>query len=138
MERIVKVLSLNPEGTAEVVGSRSSACGESCAHCGGCGEGQKVIRVTAHNPIGAKPGDRVRLESSTTKVVALAWLVYLLPVVCLVAGCAIKGLFGGLLGLAVGIGGVVAVDRLQRKQILHTITELVYESAEDENPEGIL
>lgn len=133
MERMVTVLSLNSDGTAEVVGSRSSACGENCAHCGGCGEGQKSIRVTAYNPIGAKPGDRVFMESSTAQVMALAYLVYLMPAVLLLAGCAIKGLLGGLLGLGLGIAGVILLDRLQRKKnkILHTVTRLVQESAEE-------
>ncbi len=127
MERIVKVHTLNPDGTAEVIGTRASACGESCAHCGGCGEGQKTIQVTARNPIGAKPGDMVRLESSTGEVIALAWLVYLLPVVLLLAGCAVKGLLGGLLGLALGALGVVALDRFRNKnkKVIHTIVEIV-------------
>ncbi len=133
MERVVTVLSLNPDGTAEVAGSRSSACGGNCAHCGGCGEGQKSIQVTAHNPIGAKPGDKVLIQSSTGQVVALAYLVYLMPAVLLLAGCAIMGLPGGLLGLCLGVVGVILLDRLQRKRnrILHTVTGLVQESAEE-------
>ncbi len=132
MERVVTVLTLNPDGTAEVEGSRSSACGENCAHCGGCGRGQKSIRVTAYNPIEAKPGDRVILESNAAQVVTLAYLVYLLPAVLLLVGCCLKGLIGGLLGLGLGIAAVILLDRLQRrkKKLLHTITRYLQESWE--------
>ncbi|NLO48387.1 MAG: SoxR reducing system RseC family protein [Clostridiales bacterium] len=66
---------------AEVEVQRSSACGEQCASCSsGCGI-KKTLTVTAINTAGAKPGDKVIIESGTAKVVLLALFVYILPLV---------------------------------------------------------
>ncbi len=72
---VIKVLD---EKWAEVEVRRSSACGEACASCsGGCAK--RVLHVTAFNKAGAKPGDSVIIESETSRIVSLAFLVYILP-----------------------------------------------------------
>ena len=68
------------DGFAQVSVERISACGKSCASCsGGCSE-KHVISVRAANGAGAKPGDRVVIESSTKGVLGAALLVYLVPI----------------------------------------------------------
>ena len=52
------------KGMAEIVVVRQSACGGNCAGCKGCAE-KNELRVQAYNPIDAKPGQRVIVESST-------------------------------------------------------------------------
>ena len=49
MRREVMVARLLPDGRAEVVMDRPSACGGSCAACGGCEARQAA--ATAENPI---------------------------------------------------------------------------------------
>lgn len=76
---------------------RTSAC-EGCHKNteGGCsvctlmgGENSRVTRTRARNPLGAKPGDRVRIESPASRVLLWAAAVFLLPLGMTAAGFAI-------------------------------------------------
>ena len=106
---------------------RSGACGENCASCKGCA-GRKPIEVWAKNEAGARPGDRVTVESASPRVLGLAALVYLLPLVTAVLGYFVARAAGGsddlgalaaLLGLLLGL--IPALLRGRRK-ISYTIT----------------
>lgn len=79
---------------------RESACSGDCHKCAGCGAVTQTLQITADNPIGARKGDRVYVESSTATVLWAAVLVYLLPIVCFLSGYAI--------GTAVGYEMLVA------------------------------
>ena len=79
---------------------RESACSGDCHKCAGCGAVTQTLQITADNPIGARKGDRVYVESSTAAVLWAAVLVYLLPIVCFLSGYAI--------GTAVGYEMLVA------------------------------
>ncbi len=79
-----KVIELCGRGAAVVRVERESACGKSCASCGGCDK--RTIEVKAFNRAGAEPGDMVEVESSTRQTLWLCFLTYLLPVVLFIAG----------------------------------------------------
>ena len=123
MEQIVTVRALYPDGTAEVACRRASACGGDCGHCGGCTNAQTVL-VRAYNPIGAKPGDRVVVESASCQVLGAAAAVYLLPVLFLLGGYALVGGPGGAIGFALGLAPAVWMDRRRRKggRLLYTVS----------------
>ncbi|CDB30327.1 putative uncharacterized protein [Firmicutes bacterium CAG:137] len=123
MEQIVTVRALYPDGTAEVACRRASACGGDCGHCGGCTNAQTVL-VRAYNPIGAKPGDRVVVESASCQVLGAAAAVYLLPVLFLLGGYALAGGPGGAIGFALGLTPAVWMDRRRRKggRLLYTVS----------------
>ena len=123
MEQIVTVRALYPDGTAEVACRRASACGGDCGHCGGCTNAQTVL-VRAYNPIGAKPGDRVVVESASCQVLGAAAAVYLLPVLFLLGGYALAGGPGGAIGFALGLAPAVWMDRRRRKggRLLYTVS----------------
>ena len=123
MEQIVTVRALYPDGTAEVACRRASACGGDCGHCGGCTNAQTVL-VRAYNPIGAKPGDRVVVESASSQVLGAAAAVYLLPVLFLLGGYALAGGPGGAIGFALGLAPAVWMDRRRRKggRLLYTVS----------------
>ncbi len=63
--------------------SKSSACGHDCASCGACSNPSYEIKVS--NPVGAKKGDRVVIETDTKKVLAVSLVLYVLPVFILIA-----------------------------------------------------
>ena len=86
MEQIVRVHRLHPDGRAEVFLVRESACSGDCHKCSGCGAQQQTLQLTAENPIGARPGETVRLHSSTAAVLKAAAVVYLLPLVLFIGG----------------------------------------------------
>jgi len=123
VEQIVTVRALYPDGTAEVACRRASACGGDCGHCGGCTNAQTVL-VRAYNPIGAKPGDRVVVESASCQVLGAAAAVYLLPVLFLLGGYALAGGPGGAIGFALGLAPAVWMDRRRRKggRLLYTVS----------------
>ena len=122
MEQIVTVRALDPDGTAEVACRRASACSGDCGHCGGCTNAQTVL-VRAYNPIGAKPGDRVVVESASCQVLGAAAAVYLLPVLFLLGGYALAGGPGGAIGFALGLTPAVWMDRRRKGgRLLYTVS----------------
>ena len=68
MQQLVRVKETYEDGTATVVHVRQSACSGDCHKCSGCGAAQETIMLKAKNPIGAKRGDLVTLESATGPV----------------------------------------------------------------------
>lgn len=62
--------------------SKSSACGHDCTSCGACSNPTYEIRVL--NPVGAKIGDRVEIETKTSSVLGVSFLLYILPVFILI------------------------------------------------------
>lgn len=128
MQQLVKVLSCDGDGSAQVVYVRQSACSGDCHKCSGCGAVQQPVIVTARNPIGACPGDLVTIESATGPVLKAAAVLYLLPLVLFIAGYLIgmQWNLGGLIGalaFALSIGLVIAYDRLvmKKKNTVYTI-----------------
>ena len=121
MEQIVRVARLTPEGKAEIIHVRESACSGDCHKCSGCGAAKETMILVAENPINARPGDLVRMESDTKQVMTAIAVFYVLPLVLFFAGYALgawMGISGGLvggLGFALGIGASVALDRYTAK-----------------------
>ena len=79
MEQTVRVRRLLENGNAEVVHVRESACSGDCHKCSGCGAAKEAVIFTARNLIGARPGELVRVESSTAPVLKAAVVLYVLP-----------------------------------------------------------
>ena len=90
-------------GYAEVSVPRKSACGHDCEECAGCGMTSAAIKARARNDIGAQPGDKVVVESSTKKIFGVVALVYVLPVVLFLLGYFLSE------GLAEGMRYAIAV-----------------------------
>ena len=130
MEQLVKVREINADGTADVIHVRESACSGDCHKCSGCGAAKEAVIFTADNPIGAAPGDLVKVESSTAPVLKAAAVLYVLPLVLFFLGYYLGtlpgnfGPLGGGLGFVLGVGIVVGYDRLVVKNanLRYTIT----------------
>ena len=128
MQQMVKVLTCEADGTAQVAYLRQSACSGDCHKCSGCGAVQQTMIVTARNPIGAKPGDMVTIESETGPVLKAAAVLYLMPLALFIAGYLVgmQWQLGGLIGALAffaSIALVVAYDRLvmKKKNTVYTI-----------------
>lgn len=78
------VTKLLPEGMAEVAVKRTSACGGNCGSCESC-VFQNELKTPAFNLIGAKPGQKVLIESQSKKIFKAAFLVYVLPLLFFLA-----------------------------------------------------
>lgn len=72
------------ENTATVRVLRQDACAHCQVNCGGgCA---KTVQATAQNPVGAQVGDRVLVESATSRLLAFSAALFCAPV--LLAICA--------------------------------------------------
>lgn len=130
MEQTVKVLTCAPDGTAQVLRVRESACSGDCHKCSGCGAAKQNMILTAVNPIGAKPGDTVVIRCDSGPVLAHAAVLYLMPLVLFIGGYLagehlwqMGPLVGGI-GFVLAVGAVIAYDRLvvKKKKTEYTIT----------------
>lgn len=130
MEQLVRVRKVHNNGTATVIHLRESACSGDCHKCSGCGAAKEAVVFTADNPIGAKTGELVKVESSTAPVLKAAVVLYVLPLVLFFLGYWLGtlpgafGALGGVLGFVLGVVIVVAYDRLvvNKANIRYTIT----------------
>ena len=115
------VTKLLPNAMAEVVVTRSTACGSNCGSCESC-IFQSELKTVAKNSIDAKPGQRVVIESRTSKVISAAFWVYIIPLVFFILGFAAASLLGASEGICILssflflIVGAAALVRYQRKQ----------------------
>ena len=131
MTQTVMVKTCHPDGTAQVLHLRQSACSGDCHKCSGCGAAQEALLLTAQNPLGAKPGDLVVIQSETAPVLQGAAVLYMLPLVLFFLGYALgavlwqAGALVGCLAFALSIALCVLYDRkiAKKKKPIYTITE---------------
>ena len=71
---------------AEVVVTRATACGSNCASCEAC-VFQNELKTVARNLVGARPGQKVLIESKSSRVYGAIMLVYIVPILLAVLGC---------------------------------------------------
>ena len=136
MQQLVKVLTCAPDGSAQVACLRQSACSGDCHQCSGCGAVEQTMIFTARNPIGARPGDTVTVESATGPVLKAAAMLYMLPLVLFIAGYLVGmqwnlgALIGGL-AFVLSIALIIAYDRfvMQKKNTVYTIIGYAGKSA---------
>ena len=131
MTQKVMVKACYPDGTALVLHVRQSACSGDCHKCSGCGAAQESLLLTARNPIGARAGDMVVIQSETGPVLGGAAVLYMLPLVLFFLGYALgaalwqMGALVGCLAFAASIAMCVLYDRkiARKKKAIYTITE---------------
>ena len=136
MEQTVKVRRLLPDGKAEVIRIRESACSGECHKCAGCGAAQQTMLFTAENPIGAEAGDMVVVTTETAPVLKAAAMLYMVPMVLFFLGYFLGAVLwqrGGLVGCLSFVFGIclaVAYDRLvvKKQNTGYTITGFAGES----------
>ena len=136
MEQLVRVKKVNPDGTAQVLVIRESACSGDCHKCSGCGAAKESILLTVDNPIGAITGDFVKIQSETGPVLKAAVVLYMLPLLLFFGGYALGAALGcsggifGTLAFVLSIGLIVLYDRRMQKKdnTIYTITGFAGES----------
>lgn len=84
MEQVGYVISIEGAQVRLLV-KRMMSCGSNCAACkASCGA--KPIELLVENKIGAKVGDRVEVVSSTSNVIKILLILYMLPFISLCMG----------------------------------------------------
>ena len=136
---IVEKLEMNGDALVRVY--QKSACGHDCSDCAGVCGAKRTITVQARNPLKARPGDLVTVETGTVRILKAAALVYLLPlavlILCCLLGYALGGsetvqALSGLGGLILGCGCTVAINRFirQDRPLEYTIINIGEEQEE--------
>lgn len=135
MTQIATVERILDADHAEISVPRKSACGHDCEECAGCGVTGAAVHARAMNPIGARPGQKVVVESSTQKMLGIVALVYLIPVALFMLGYLVMNFLGtsvgvqyftAVAGFAAGILLAVRYDRRLREKggLVFTIVRL--------------
>jgi len=142
-------------GKADVVADKQGNCGScSAAHSCHAPNNIKKMTTTVINPVGAEPGDRVAITVSTSRLLKGLALVYFPPVIGLLTGAVIganlkaavsltetgSALLFGSIGLAVGLGFVVAVAKLlgSRDAFTPVISRVIKKGVIDPIPDSPL
>lgn len=86
------VIRLLPNDMAEVAVTRGTACGGNCGSCESC-MFQTELHTEARNLIQAKPGQKVTIESKSSRIFGAAMLVYIMPLLFFLAGYGIAAIF---------------------------------------------
>lgn len=94
------VTKLLPHDMAEVAVTRSTACGGNCGSCESC-MFQSELKAVARNLIEAKPGQRVVIESKSSRIFGAAILVYVMPLLFFLLGYALAALAGAGEGIRI-------------------------------------
>ena len=136
MEQLVRVKRTFDNGTAQVIRIRESACSGDCHKCSGCGAALEAIVFEAENPIGAKTGDFVTVQSETGPVLKAAVMLYMLPLVLFFGGYAVGEMLGssgalfGCLAFALSVALIIVYDRHMAKKdnTIYTITGFMGDS----------
>lgn len=79
-------------GMAEVVVTRGTACGSNCGNCESCAF-QNELKAYAKNTINASRGDKVVIESLSSRIFSAAFLLYIVPFILFFIGYAVAAHF---------------------------------------------
>lgn len=96
------ITKIRDDGLAEVVVERLGICGGDCNNCHEC-RYEHLMKSVVQNPIGARRGQHVMIDTPTMGVFKGALAIYVLPLVTLFLGYFIAAF------AAAGIGIVIAV-----------------------------
>lgn len=135
MTQIATVQRIIDSKYAVISVPRKSACGHDCEECAGCGVSGAAVEAKAINSIGAIPGQKVVVESSTQKMLGIVAFVYAIPVTLFILGYLIPVFMGAgvavqytvaALGFFVGVALAILYDRRVKAQggLVFTITRL--------------
>jgi len=102
------VTRLLPNSMAEVAVTRSTACGGNCGSCEAC-QFQSELKTIARNIAGARPGQKVTIETSSSVIFGAALLVYIMPLIFFILGYVISSLLGASEGICVLVSFVFLV-----------------------------
>ncbi|MBE0599147.1 MAG: SoxR reducing system RseC family protein [Desulfuromonadales bacterium] len=141
------VIELKGKHVAVVLCQKSSFC-KNCASMEQCrvGDDNRSMLVDAHNTIGARVGDRVRVVTSSKSFLKSSFILYIVPLIALVVGGIVGQLLGerlesgpnpdllsAILGTAFLIGAFLTIRvgtrALPRENYMPRITEILAEES---------
>lgn len=133
MKQNAVVTKTFPDGFAEIMVTRKSACSADCESCHGCAHPEEKVYIKAKNIAQAEVGEQVVVESSTSAILGWASLIYLFPVFLMflvyfvIDSLEIIRISASIVGLMVGfiICRLISDRVLKNKSIKFNITEIM-------------
>lgn len=125
MKNFGTIIALDDENALIEV-KRSTSCGEKCGSCASnCKNKTMVIGVK--NTLNAKIGEKVEVESESKRILSIAFLIYIFPIIMFILGVYLSNLIMGYMGkginelvsIAVGIVFVVVILLMIRSYDKH-------------------
>ena len=124
MTQIATVDKILNDTYAVISVPRKAACGHDCEECAGCGVSGSAVQAKAKNLVGARPGQKVVVESDTKNMLGIIALVYFTPVLLFLLGylltvslSSVALRYGiAVAGFAAGIIPALLYDRKLRRQ----------------------
>jgi sigma-E factor negative regulatory protein RseC len=95
IEEYGTVVELKGKHTAVVVAEKGSFC-KNCASMEACrlGDDNRSMLIDAHNQLGAQVGDKVKVVTSSKSFLQSSFILYIVPLLALVAGAALGQVLG--------------------------------------------
>lgn len=124
MKAVAIVRETYENGSALIEVTRKSACSGDCGTCHGCAHPEERVQAMARNAAAAAAGDRVTVESDTGAVLARASLLYILPVVLMLAGALLPSSSEGQ-SILYSAAGLLAADTARRVRRAELVRESV-------------
>ena len=124
MTQIATVDKILNDTYAVISVPRKAACGHDCEECAGCGVSGSAVQPKAKNLVGARPGQKVVVQSDTKNMLGIIALVYFTPVLLFLLGYlltislpSVALRYGiAVAGFAAGIIPALLYDRKLRRQ----------------------
>ena len=124
MTQIATVDKILNDTYAVISVPRKAACGHDCEECAGCGVSGSAVQAKAKNLVGARPGQKVVVQSDTKNMLGIIALVYFTPVLLILLGylltislSSVALRYGiAVAGFAAGIIPALLYDRKLRRQ----------------------
>ncbi len=111
-------------GLAEVAVTRGTACGSNCGNCESCAF-QNELKAIAKNTVNAMQGEKVVIESMSSRIFGAAFLLYIVPFIALFIGYAIaavnslpegKCIIVSIAAFLVAVAVVVIYQRINKRK----------------------
>jgi sigma-E factor negative regulatory protein RseC len=154
IEEYGTVVELKGKQTAVVVCEKNSFC-KNCASMEACrlGDDNRSMLVDAHNLLGAKVGDKVKVVTSSKSFLQSSFILYIVPLIALVIGAAIghglgerletgadPNLLSVIFGLAFLVGAFLIIRvgsrAIPREAFMPRIAEIVRDEETAGSPHG--
>lgn len=99
---------------------------KACSTCGVCFKSGDKQFIEAQDTLQTKVGDRVQLEINQSNVLTATFLIFIMPIICLIAGYYISGIMSAFLSILLYLIGLWACDKyIFRKKIYCKVIRII-------------
>lgn len=99
---------------------------KACDKCGVCFKSGDKQFIEAQDTLQTKIGERVQLEINPSNVLTATFLIFIMPIICLIAGYYVAGVLSAFLSILLYLIGLWACDKyIFRKKIYCKVVGII-------------